>query len=416
MKIMMTMRQRTRWLALAPLAAAALVGCSGGGGGSGSGTSAASTLNGVAVDGYLQGATVFLDRNGNGVRDSGEPSTVTDGSGRYSLDLTGISATALTGLKVIVSGGIDTDTGYAFAGHLSARIEQAVSGQVVTPLTTLVDAMVEQGLAADASSARSQIATALGLSASDLSLDPMLYLDSKPGLYSSQVALQRAIQLLASANAAASPQQAQQQVIQALAAAVKAQSSRVSPGTLIAQLPATLQQTAAAARLADSLHDALETALSDTDRNRGRDRSRAVLKSLDQLRVKAEHSGDYDLGRQAGELDRESGLGTSQPVSQLVDDDDSNDSQAVTLLGNNQPAAGSTYSQPANTAGRLLASNCFQCHGTGGLGGFDNIRGSEAAEVREYLGKSASSDIMAAHAQGYTSAQLDAIIAYLQQR
>ena len=65
--------------------------------------------------------------------------------------------------------------------------------------------------------------------------------------------------------------------------------------------------------------------------------------------------------------------------------------------------------------GRLLASNCFQCHGTGGVGGFDRIRGSDAAEVRDYLRKSASSDIMAAHAQGYTSAQLDAIIAYLKQ-
>lgn len=416
MKILMTIRQRTRWLALAPLGAAALVGCSGGGGGSGTGTSASSTLNGVTVDGYLQGATVFLDRNGNGTLDSGEPSTVTDSAGRYSLDMTGISATALTGLKVIVSGGIDTDTGYVFGGHLSARIEQAASGQVVTPLTTLVDAMVEQGLAADPAGARNQIATALGLSASDLTLDPMSVIDSKPGLYTTQVALQRAIQLLASANAAASPRQAQQRVIQALAAAVKAQSSRLSPGALIAQLPATLQQTAAAARLADSVHDALEAALSDTDRNRGRDRSRAVLKSLDQLRVKAENSGDFDLAKHASELDRESGLGTSQPISHLVDDDDSNDSQAVTVLGNSKPTAGSTYSQPANTAGRLLASNCFQCHGTGGVGGFGNIRGSEAADVKEYLGKSASADIMAAHAQGYTNAQLDAIIAYLQQR
>ena len=65
--------------------------------------------------------------------------------------------------------------------------------------------------------------------------------------------------------------------------------------------------------------------------------------------------------------------------------------------------------------GRLLASNCFQCHGTGGVGGFDRIRGSDAAEVRDYLRKPARSDIMAAHAQGYTSAQLDAIIAYLKQ-
>ena len=71
--------------------------------------------------------------------------------------------------------------------------------------------------------------------------------------------------------------------------------------------------------------------------------------------------------------------------------------------------------QPANTEGRLLASNCFQCHGTLGLGGFDKIRGSEAGEVLEFMTKTASRDIMAAHAQGYTPEQLKKIIAYLQQ-
>ena len=79
--------------------------------------------------------------------------------------------------------------------------------------------------------------------------------------------------------------------------------------------------------------------------------------------------------------------------------------------------SGSTtaLTQPASTKGRLLASNCFQCHGTGGVGGFDKIRGGEAGEVKEFLGKSARGGIMAAHAQGYTSAQLDLIIAYLKQ-
>ena len=66
-------------------------------------------LNGVAIDGYLQGATVFLDRNGNGTLDSDEPSTVTDSSGRYSLNTSGLGS-ALTGVKVLVSGGVDTDT------------------------------------------------------------------------------------------------------------------------------------------------------------------------------------------------------------------------------------------------------------------------------------------------------------------
>jgi hypothetical protein len=82
---------------------------------------------------------------------------------------------------------------------------------------------------------------------------------------------------------------------------------------------------------------------------------------------------------------------------------------------NSGSGSGTPVAQPASTAGRLLASNCFQCHGTLGRGGFDNIRGGEAGEVREYLGKTASGDIMAAHAQGYTPAQLDAIVKYLNQ-
>lgn len=64
--------------------------------------------------------------------------------------------------------------------------------------------------------------------------------------------------------------------------------------------------------------------------------------------------------------------------------------------------------------GRLLASNCFQCHGTNGSGGFERIAG-EAGEIREFRSKIASKDIMAAHAQGYTDAQIEALVSYLNQ-
>lgn len=94
------------------------------------------------------------------------------------------------------------------------------------------------------------------------------------------------------------------------------------------------------------------------------------------------------------------------------EDDGSNEHLGYDSSGT---GSGTPVAQPASTAGRLLASNCFQCHGTLGRGGFDNIRGGEAGEVREYLGKTASGDIMAAHAQGYTRAQLDAIVQYLNQ-
>jgi sulfide dehydrogenase cytochrome subunit len=82
------------------------------------------------------------------------------------------------------------------------------------------------------------------------------------------------------------------------------------------------------------------------------------------------------------------------------------------------PATPGTTTQTvsaANANGRLLASNCFQCHGTEGTGGFERIRGKSASEVKKYLTMPAGSDIMAAHAQGYTVAQLDAIAAYLNQ-
>lgn len=90
----------------------------------------------------------------------------------------------------------------------------------------------------------------------------------------------------------------------------------------------------------------------------------------------------------------------------------------VATAGKTRPSATTattTVAQPTSTEGRLLASNCFQCHGTLGLGGFDKIRGSEASEVLEFMTKTANRDIMAAHAQGYTPEQLKKIIAYLQQ-
>jgi len=67
--------------------------------------------------------------------------------------------------------------------------------------------------------------------------------------------------------------------------------------------------------------------------------------------------------------------------------------------------------------GRLLASNCFQCHGTNGTGGFDRLAGKSAAEIygelREFAsGKEDANGIMAAHAMGFSDAQLKSIASY----
>jgi cytochrome c553 len=82
----------------------------------------------------------------------------------------------------------------------------------------------------------------------------------------------------------------------------------------------------------------------------------------------------------------------------------------LTLLGS-APAALAQTAHP----GRLLASNCFQCHGTDGRStlGFDRLAGKsvndiygELLEMRaEVKLKPGSEGIMGVHAMGYTDAQ-----------
>ena len=62
-------------------------------------------------------------------------------------------------------------------------------------------------------------------------------------------------------------------------------------------------------------------------------------------------------------------------------------------------------------AGRLLASNCFQCHGTNGKGpGFDTLAGKSASEIYkeliEFRSGKEGNGLMAKHSLGYTDAQL----------
>lgn len=79
--------------------------------------------------------------------------------------------------------------------------------------------------------------------------------------------------------------------------------------------------------------------------------------------------------------------------------------------------AGGASAQAA-PEGRLLASNCFQCHGTNGKGpGFDKLAGKSASELYkellEFRAGKEGKGIMAAHALGYSDAQLRALSTYL---
>ncbi len=88
---------------------------------------------------------------------------------------------------------------------------------------------------------------------------------------------------------------------------------------------------------------------------------------------------------------------------------------SAALLTGLTPARAQTAVSPA---GRLLASNCFQCHGTNGKGpGFDKLAGTSASELykemKEFQSGKEGDNIMARHVMGYSDAQLQALAQWL---
>jgi hypothetical protein len=106
--------------------------------------------SGGLADGYIAGATIFIDVNGNGVWDPGEPKTTTDDTGHFSF------ATKLTG-PIVGFGGTNIDTGLPNTMTLTAP----AGSTIVNPLTTIIQGMVASGMSiADATAG---LCAALGL-------------------------------------------------------------------------------------------------------------------------------------------------------------------------------------------------------------------------------------------------------------
>jgi hypothetical protein len=128
------------------------------------------------IDGYISGATVFLDTNKNGVKDTNEPSTITDSSGKFNLDIPFETFDTNKNGEIdpsegnlVATGGIDTATGLPLETPVTAPPDSSV----VTLLTSLIADLTDKGIAPE--SAQSLVKAALGLPAEvDLtSLDPI---------------------------------------------------------------------------------------------------------------------------------------------------------------------------------------------------------------------------------------------------
>jgi hypothetical protein len=130
------------------------------------GNDAASFANVVVADGYIRGANVYIDTNNNGRIDVGADIFVgvTDKNGNILIPGN------LVGGTLLVQGGVNIDTGVA-----NTAVLKAPKGSTsITPLTTLVQTVVEQQVAANPNTvvdaaviqtAMAQVASALGLTA-----------------------------------------------------------------------------------------------------------------------------------------------------------------------------------------------------------------------------------------------------------
>ena len=136
----------------------ALVACGGGGGDGGSDTQPVTktAIQGKAIDGYVQGATAYLDLNFNRQLDEGEPNAVTSNTGDYRLELTEAQQECAQYVPLVVDvpvGAVDLDLGsveQAYQMVLPPKFKPLTQDDFyhITPLTTALWSSVEKELAA----------------------------------------------------------------------------------------------------------------------------------------------------------------------------------------------------------------------------------------------------------------------------
>ena len=92
------------------------------------------TFSGKVIDGYIRGATVFIDKNNNLVNDVDEPFIITDNEGAFKLNY--------DNGNLISSGGFDLDTGNPMDTLImSLPLSGYAEFKTITPLTSLIKHM-----------------------------------------------------------------------------------------------------------------------------------------------------------------------------------------------------------------------------------------------------------------------------------
>jgi hypothetical protein len=139
-------------------------------------TDASSSLSGIVVDGYINGATLCLDKNLDKVCDATISKVTSNKDGVFNFSNVDLNETAF--LTVIATGGIDTSTQKNFTHQLKHIIDTSKGETeiVVSPLTDLVAVSFLTSDGNDSlalSDATSVVSQAIGLSETELYTNPM---------------------------------------------------------------------------------------------------------------------------------------------------------------------------------------------------------------------------------------------------
>ncbi len=156
------MQKNTLAIALGLTASVSLIGCGGDSTDSPT-TTPNKTYSVKAIDGYLNGAQVWLDLNGNFKLDDGEPSATSGAGGRATLNVNDVDDPASFSVVVRAIKGqtVDEDTGNLVASNF---VMSAPAGQQnVTPLSTLVHVKLASDSTLTLEEAVTSVATQLGI-------------------------------------------------------------------------------------------------------------------------------------------------------------------------------------------------------------------------------------------------------------
>jgi len=296
-----------------------LVGCGGGGGGSvATGTVA---LSGVAIDGNLYKATVFLDLNGDGLLTAGEPTTTTNDAGGFALSATQEQIDKYKVIVLAVAGTtIDQDNPNTTIASGFTLIAPAGNTAVVSPFTTQVVAKMDAG--ATLENAKTAVQTELGLTSVDV-MKNYVALKATDSNYAKAHNVAASIaEVLKTIEADSSNTTKLSDKLASLSSKVTSQvlpnveaiksASSVSSAVQVANIPKTPQSitvTSVLATLKDGASSVLSAVITYTDKstkiisalatwvitNISGDASGTIAKSSDSATVKVANSGFLDL-------------------------------------------------------------------------------------------------------------------------